>query len=169
MNHRGTDQTKNQSTTNYAVADFVLGFMDGITVGPALVLGMYAGGATKQALILATISDMIAGSISMGLADGLSIDTISQRKDDAVASGIRTGTGYLLGSSVPLIVLLLVEDIKKASIIVIMSTIILLGIFGFIRGKAIHESITSSITKVMIIGISAMVITYVIQSVLKIH
>ena len=53
-----------KETTQDQVADFVLGFMDGITVGPALALGMYAGGADKHSIILTTVSDMIAGSIA---------------------------------------------------------------------------------------------------------
>ena len=152
------------SGSNYTLADLVLGLMDGLTVGPALAIGMYAGGLDRRAILLAALSDMIAGSISMSLAEGLSLDTIDLKHDGPLRGGILTGLGYLLGSSVPFWAFLIARDIHQGALLTIVGSIILLLLFGYIRGRFGKESIAVSIAKVLTIGLLAMFATYAIQS-----
>jgi len=153
-----------KSSSDYVLANLVLGLMDGLTVGPALAIGMYAGGLDRRAILLAALSDMIAGSISMSLAEGLSLDTVELKQDAPLRGGVLTGLGYLLGSSVPFWAFLIATDIHQGALLTIVGSILLLLLFGYIRGRFGKESIAVSIAKVLTIGLLAMFATYAIQS-----
>lgn len=152
------------SDSDYVLANLVLGLMDGLTVGPALAIGMYAGGLDRKAILLAALSDMIAGSISMSLAEGLSLDTIEVSHSTPLRGGLLTGLGYFLGSSVPFWAFLISSDIHQGALLTLIGSVILLILFGYARGKFGKEGIKTSIVKVLIIGLLAMFVTYAIQS-----
>jgi VIT1/CCC1 family predicted Fe2+/Mn2+ transporter len=156
-----------KSDSTYILANLVLGMMDGLTVGPALAIGMYAGGLDRKAILLAALSDMIAGSISMSLAEGLSLDTIGKTSDAPLRGGFLTGLGYLLGSSVPFWAFLISSDIHQGALFTLIGSIILLISFGYVRGKYGKESVSTSIAKVLVIGLLAMFVTYAIQSLIN--
>lgn len=156
-----------KSDSDHILANLVLGLMDGLTVGPALAIGMYAGGLNRKAILLAALSDMIAGSISMSLAEGLSLDTIETNYDDSLRGGILTGLGYLLGSSVPFWAFLITSDIHRGALLTIIGSVVLLVSFGYVRGKVGKEGVKISIVKVLSIGLLAMFATYAIQSLIS--
>lgn len=156
--------SKSSSNT---LADLVLGLMDGLTVGPALAIGMYAGGLDRRAILLAALSDMIAGSISMSLAEGLSLDTIELQRDAPLRGGILTGLGYLLGASVPFWAFLVSADVHRGALLTLIGSIVLLVSFGYVRGKFGKESIKISVIKVLTIGLLAMLVTYAVQSLIS--
>lgn len=153
-----------KSDSNYTLANLVLGLMDGLTVGPALAIGMYAGGLDRRAILLAALSDMIAGSISMSLAEGLSLDTVNSKQDTPLRGGFLTGLGYFLGSSVPFWAFLISSDIHQGALLTFIGSVILLISFGYVRGKFGKEGVKISIIKVLVIGLLAISITYIIQS-----
>jgi VIT1/CCC1 family predicted Fe2+/Mn2+ transporter len=154
--------------SQYELSDLILGFADGLTVGPALALGMYAGKASRTAILLATVSDMIAGAISMGMAQGLSIDSVRVREHRAVSSGLRTGLGYLLGSSIPLWAFLITDDLDRAALYTLVGTLGFMLAFGYARGRVMRENIGTSIAKVVVVGIAAMSATYFVQRLITI-
>lgn len=151
------------------IRDISLGFIDSITVIQALALGLTVGSKftiDKKILILAIISEIIAGSVSMGMSEYLSIDTetIKNKDENPIYSGLRVSLGYSLGGLITLMCFLLSNDLKKGLILSLILNNLFILLFGYIRGKVLNLDIKQSITKTYIIGLSALIIVYTITS-----
>ena len=83
------------------IRDYSTGFIDSISVGPSVAAGLYASGYSKEIILSAIIAEAISGTFSMGLADYIGVDSITERKDIAWLSGLRVGLAFLLGSLIP--------------------------------------------------------------------
>ena len=149
------------------ISDITLGLMDGLTVPISVATGLVASGQSRQIIITAIIAEAIAGSISMGLSDYISVDSIKERKDTALKSGIRTSIGYLFGSFIPLLSYLLTNDVQTGFKLSITINFLCLVLFGYVRSVLLKEDIQNSIRKVLLVGISAMILTYLIVGLIR--
>jgi VIT1/CCC1 family predicted Fe2+/Mn2+ transporter len=146
--------------------DYTLGGLDGLTVPVSVAAGLVASGMTKEIVILAIIFEIIAGSVSMGLADYLSMDDNS-RKDIAWKSAIRVSFAYMIGGSISLLAYYFsstVDDGLKWSVILNMIALIILGYY---RSIYLNIQILESIKKCLVVGITAMILTYYLVKIFK--
>lgn len=150
------------------IRDFSMGLMDGLTVPISVASGLVASGRSKEVIVLAIIAEAVAGSVSMGLSDYLSVDAIEDRKDIAWKSGLRVGISYFIGACIPLISFLYNNDVSTGFKYSIIFNIMAMIIFGYYRAIFLHIHPGISIKKVLVVGVSAMLITYCISSVIKI-
>lgn len=147
--------------------DFTMGGVDGLTVPVSVAAGLVASGdIKKEVIILAIVSEIIAGSVSMGLADYLSMDN-DIRKDIAWESGLRVSFAYIIGGSISLLAYQLnekIEDGFKWSLI--LNTIALI-ILGYYRSVYLDIEIYDSIKKSLSVGLIAMIVTYYLVKMFK--
>lgn len=154
---------------NEQIADFTVGLMDGLTVPISVASGMVAAGATREMIILAIIAESVAGSISMGLADYISVDSIDARKDVAWKSGLRTGAGYIVGSLVPILAYMYTSDVKTGFQYSITLDLLVLGLFGYIRGIYLERDVLKSVEKVLGVGVVVMLVTVFVMRSSRLH
>jgi VIT1/CCC1 family predicted Fe2+/Mn2+ transporter len=64
------------------IADFSIGLMDGLTTPASLLAGLMATGASRDVVVKAILAEAVAGCVSMGLANYLSVDG-TERKEKA--------------------------------------------------------------------------------------
>lgn len=145
------------------VRDITIGLMDGLTVPISVASGLVATGQSRETIIFAIIAEASAGSISMGLSDYLSLESMKSRTDIAWKSGLRVTIGYLIGASIPLCSYLFTSDVKNGFTLSIVFNILALIIFGYVRSELLKIDLTDSIRKVCFVGIIAIVLTYFIS------
>lgn len=141
--------------------DFALGIADGLTVPFAVAAGLVSASLTKRIIVLAVISEIVAGSISMGVAEYIGMDN-ENVQNDAFFSGVRVGFGYVIGGLIALIPYLVVNDPKQALYASVVTTAISLSVFGYVRSQYLNVDILNSIFKTLVLGGSAATATYVI-------
>ena len=146
------------------ISDWSLGMLDGLTVAPSVAAGLVLSGASKELVIAGIFAELLAGSISMGLADYLSIDTLETRRDNALNSGIRTASGYVLGAGLSLFAYYISKDTHDGLRLSIIFNVVALIFLGYIR--SIYLKGTNPL-KVLFIGFIAMSVTYFIFSKFK--
>lgn len=144
---------------------FTLGFVDGLTVGSAVAAGMSVTN-NKHIILLAIIGDAIAGSISMGLSEYLSLDQ-TNINENPVSAGLTVGFGYLFGSLISFFSYYLTTSVFNGFRLSIFNSIVSLIIFGYIRGKSLNLNILNSIKKSLIIGLIAIFSTFSILRLIK--
>ncbi|KAI1816173.1 Ccc1 family [Poronia punctata] len=89
LNHDNTAIPRGRPSTSRFLADFTLGFADGLTVPFALTAGLSSLGDTKT-VIYAGMAEICAGCISMGIGGYLAAR--GEQRQDAAQSECRSGT-----------------------------------------------------------------------------
>lgn len=147
------------------ISDFTLGLIDGLTVPISVASGLVANGLSREIVVICMLIEIIAGSVSMGLSNYLSTDSVDYLKSESIQHGLLTSLGYFIGGSIPLIPFIFIQNIKDGYKYAVMSNIIALIVFGYYRQKYMtNESIQKSIMKSLTVGIAAMLITYNLSS-----
>lgn len=141
--------------------DIAIGLTDGLTVPFSVASGLVSASLSHHAVIAGVVAEIVAGSISMGFADYLGIET-ENRKDIAFNSALRIGFSYVLGGLIPLAAYMFISDLQSAFYVSIASTIVALALFGWFRAYYTKTDIKRSILKTITLGTTAAIITYVI-------
>ncbi|KAK0614917.1 VIT family-domain-containing protein [Bombardia bombarda] len=139
------------------LADFTLGFADGLTVPFALTAGLSSLGQTKT-VIYAGMAEICAGSISMGIggylatrgenvaarreqeaadsdaaASGTAIDGDDDDNEATIVSGLSVSLGYLLGGILPLFPYFFVSHVGDGLFWSFLVCVVALFTFGFTK------------------------------------
>jgi VIT1/CCC1 family predicted Fe2+/Mn2+ transporter len=148
-------------------SDFSLGFLDSLTVVPSVGAGLYASGISKETIILSLVTEAIAGSISMGLSNYVSVDSDEEKKDASMMSGFLASIGYATGACIAILVYTLNKEVSTGFKYSIVTNMISLVVFGIIKGIITKRDIFESMLKVFIIGSVSMGATYYISRFLR--
>lgn len=153
------------------VGDIVIGMSDGLTVPFAVLAGLSGAMASVLPAIVGGITDIVAGSVSMGLGGYLASITEDEfagkdgsetSKKDAVASAFTIGLAYAIGGLFPLApYLIFFHNALLAQIVSIIFTLIVLFWFGFIKGVFTKKNKWKSGLQTLLIGGVACAIAYV--------
>lgn len=156
---------------NDLVGDIVIGMSDGLTVPFAVLAGLSGAMASVLPAIVGGITDIVAGSVSMGLGGYLAsvtedefngTDGSEASKKDAITSAIVIGLSYAVGGLFPLApYLIFFHNSLLAQIVSIIFTLVVLFWFGFIKGVFTKKSKWKSGLQTLLIGGVACAIAYV--------
>jgi VIT1/CCC1 family predicted Fe2+/Mn2+ transporter len=82
----------------------------------------------------------------------------------APQSALTIGASYVVGGLIPLSAYMLIDNIEKALLVSVVSTLTALGFFGAIKGKFIGTSPLKTALQTMLVGGLAAAVAYVIAS-----
>lgn len=82
----------------------------------------------------------------------------------APQSALTIGASYVVGGLIPLSAYMLIDNIEKALLVSVVSTLTALGFFGAIKGKFIGTSPIKTALQTMLVGGLAAAVAYVIAS-----
>ena len=82
----------------------------------------------------------------------------------APQSALTIGASYVFGGLIPLSAYMLIDNIEKALLVSVVSTLTALGFFGAIKGKFIGTSPLKTALQTMLVGGLAAAVAYVIAS-----
>lgn len=85
----------------------VLGCLDGLTSILALVVGMHVSGVSPRTVLISGLVASVAGSLSMGVNEVISMHSYNDHADPASISspwrvGVASAVSFLVGSAIPL-------------------------------------------------------------------
>lgn len=140
--------------------DYTFGGIDGLTVSLSLLSGLVASGKSRNVILLGGVISTLSGAMSMGLGDYLAIDSVKERKDTAIVSGLRVFAGYAVASAIPLLAYILVKNVQVAFRLSVLFSFIALVLFGYLRAQLLGDVITTSIGKTLTIGVATFGVTY---------
>jgi VIT1/CCC1 family predicted Fe2+/Mn2+ transporter len=139
---------------------FSIGFVDALTVGMSLGAGIYSGNSDKATILTSLVSEGIAGSISMGLSQYLSMEGNS----DDMFAGFSTSIGFIIGTLVPYLAYKTQESPLLGFKNSIVYSIVSLIIFSLFRSYYLNIDFSKSLLKVLFIGGITLLSTFYITS-----
>lgn len=152
------------------VGNVVIGMSDGLTVPFALLAGLASAVHNPIVIIIAGISEIAAGAVSMGLGGYLSSKTedefegsdhTDQSDQDALASALTIGLAYIFGGLFPLApYLIFINHPMTAQVVSIVFTLIVLFGFGVFKAYFTKHSLFKSGLQTLIVGGLACAVAY---------
>ena len=134
--------------------EFTLGFSDGINNAIAVSIGLSFTNISKDVLLIAIISQIIGGSISMSLSYFQSLDTFSY------ILPLYVFFGYIVGGLIIISAYYITDNLKNGFTLSIVFNIVSLILLGYFRAYFLNQNIIDSIQKSLTIGIIALIVTY---------
>lgn len=153
----------------------VLGANDGIVSVAGLVMGVAGAGGDRITLLLAGLAAMVAGAISMGGGEYISV---SAQKDTEISAGrdrlhitahpwsaaLSSALAFSLGASLPLLAML--GPWPQGEIVTFGSVVLALSLTGWWAAWVGNFSVRKSIVRNVGISILTMGLTYLLGQVL---
>jgi VIT1/CCC1 family predicted Fe2+/Mn2+ transporter len=153
----------------------VLGANDGIISVAGLVMGVAGAGGDRNALLLAGIAAVVAGAISMGGGEYISV---SAQKDTEISAGRRfdlitanpwaaswsSATAFTLGAALPLIAI--TGPWEQRELATAIAVITALSLTGWWAGWAGKFHIGKSILRNVVVSVLTMGLSYLIGQLL---
>jgi VIT1/CCC1 family predicted Fe2+/Mn2+ transporter len=149
------------------VRDYSLGFMDSLTVGSSIAGGLVASGFTKEMILIAIIVQTIAGSLSMGLADYIGVDSIESRKDVAWLSALRVAGAFAVGAIGLYVSYYIASDPYTGLRNSVIYSIIALILFGQLRAYFLNMDAIDSTARVFTVGTVSLILTFYLSTWIK--
>lgn len=149
------------------ISDTVIGMSDGLTVPFALAAGL-SSTHNIHLVVIGGIAEISAGVVSMGFGgwqaaqaeDQIEGSETKTTKMDSVKSGITVGVSYAIGGIVPLIPYFVCSTTALALTWSIVATLIVLFIFGLVKGRYTKQNIWRSAVETLVIGAISASVAY---------
>lgn len=136
---------------NHRIASGILGAADGVTSIAGVIAGGAASGTSHGKVAVIAIGGALAATVSMAGAELLSEDTTDWRSIEAM------GAGTLLGSALPALPLLIAAG-RAAWIAVVLISIVLGLLVGFVRARTCNRPIVKAVLQTLaVLGTGAVV------------
>ena len=142
------------------IHDITLGFIHSTIMAISLSIGLVIGGFSNESIVLVLIAKAIAGSISIGLTNYLSLEGHEHQN----ISAIRTTLGYFCGIIMTMIAFHYTQNsLNGIKLALILNFLALIG-FGYYRSRFLNKSIFKSVNKIIAICAIAIAVTFFISS-----
>lgn len=154
----------------------IFGFQDALVSTSGVIAGVSAGTNDKHLVILASLVTITVESLSMGVGQYMSeksvhqMDKSGKHTDNLYLGASFMGLSYLLGGSIPVLPILILELPTSSTIgISIISALIGLFVLGYIKAKLVKVNPLKSALEIFVLGGLATAIGLIVGKLLRVH
>lgn len=143
----------------------LLGAIDGLITSFVIIAGGIAGDVAKSSVLIIALSSLVADGLSMGVSE-----SISSRSQDALTydlafkKGLVCFASFVLFGIVPIFVYFVTASAIVSQIAISLTFVLMLVIAGWIRAALAREKYLLAIIEVVVLGVSAGAVAYLIAS-----
>ncbi len=148
-----------------------LGAIDGITSTAGVVIGVAAAGSTRSMLLIAGLSTLVGGALSMGageyasVATGRDAEIVDGVPDSELANpwaaSVASGVAFTIGGIVPVLAVLLASPGGRV-VVAAVSVLVALVAAGIVSARLGNVSVRKAVARTVIGGGIAMAATWTV-------